>query len=138
MEEEQACSVEEERKRGSQASVHNEQDKLRGIQKRSRTGRRVVCVYIQGGWRGSLRRRGGAREIERAPEAVGRERGCYSDFTRLQAPIPLTFYSSLQSPISSMRARHALPLCAYCLPPVPLCTMLNWGTAIPTILNKWV
>lgn len=49
MEEEQACSVEEERKRGSQASVHNEQDKLRGIQKRSRTGRRVVCVYIQGG-----------------------------------------------------------------------------------------
>lgn len=31
-------------------------------------------MYIQGGWRGSLRQRGGAREIERAPEAVGRER----------------------------------------------------------------
>lgn len=59
----------------------------------------------------------------------------YSDFTTLQAPIPLTFYSSLQSPISSMGARHALPLCAY--PTVPLCTMLNWGTGVATILSNW-
>lgn len=50
--------MEEEGKRG-QASVHNEQDKLRGIQKRSRTGRRVVCVYIQGG-------------VERQPETERR------------------------------------------------------------------
>lgn len=99
--EEQACSVEEERKRGNQASVHNEQDKLRGIEKRSRTGRRVVCVYIQGGWRGSLRRGGGAREIERAPEAVGREREAailISLVYKLPSPSRFTLLSSLQSP----------------------------------------
>lgn len=59
--------MEEERKEGNQAWVHNEQDGLRamgGIQKCSRTGRRVVCVFIQGGWRSSLRQRGGARERE--------------------------------------------------------------------------
>lgn len=93
--------MEEERKRGNQASVHNEQDKLRGIEKHSRTGRRVVCVYIQGGWRGSLRQRGGAREIERAPEAVGREREAailISVVYKLPSPSRFTLLSSLQSP----------------------------------------
>lgn len=67
--------MEEERKESMKAWVHNEQDELRamgGIQKCSRTGRRVVCVYIQGGWRGRPRQRGGARE--RAPEAVAKDR----------------------------------------------------------------
>lgn len=86
-------------------------------------GEWFVCVFPRGDGEQARDREEG---LERALEAVGeRERACYSDFTTLQAPIPLTFYSSLPSPISSMRARHALPLCAYCLPPVPLCTMLN-------------
>lgn len=52
--EERGCSLEEERKRGNQTHVHNEQDErkgeqreMRGIQKCSRTGRSVVCVRVR-------------------------------------------------------------------------------------------
>uniref|UniRef100_A0A3Q4G7T3 Uncharacterized LOC102790795 n=1 Tax=Neolamprologus brichardi TaxID=32507 RepID=A0A3Q4G7T3_NEOBR len=93
-----------------------------------------VCVCVsesKGGWSASLRQRGGARE---STGGCGKEREqAYSDFTTLQAPIPLTHFTLLQPPISSMEARHALLLCAYCLPPCaelqgfirPLLELLN-------------
>lgn len=94
------------RKEGNQAWVHNEQDELRamgGIQKGRRTGRRVVCVYIHGGmggWRGSLRQRGGARE--RASTRGSRQREgetaiLISLLYTLPSPSSFTLLSSLQS-----------------------------------------
>lgn len=53
----------------------------------------------------------------------------------LPSPSHFTLLSSLQSPQWEPDMHYHCVSTAYCLAPVPLCTMLNWGTGKPTILN---